>query len=84
MAGPHLIRLYIEGSGMLSTLALRLVKGICEEKLAGRYDLEVVDVHQQFSRAQRDGIVAAPTLVKESPAPSRRLVGRLTRDLVLL
>jgi circadian clock protein KaiB len=83
VAVRYLLRLYIGGNGPRSTSALRLVKKICEEKLMGDYDLEVVDIHQQLARARDAGIRAVPTLVKERPAPIHRMVGELTRDQLL-
>lgn len=49
----------------------------------GAYDLEVVDIHQQLARASSEGIRAVPTFVKERPAPAHRIVGELTREMVL-
>jgi circadian clock protein KaiB len=83
VAVRYLLRLYIGGNGPRSTSALRLVKKICEERLMGDYELEVVDIHQQLARASSDGIRAVPTFVKERPAPSHRIVGELTRDQLL-
>ena len=72
------LRLYVTGMAHHSVEAVALVKELCEELLAGRYDLEVVDIYKDPARARDDQIVAAPTLVKESPAPRRRLIGNLT------
>jgi circadian clock protein KaiB len=54
------------------------LKRICDELLLGRYDLEVVDLFQNPSRARDDLIIAAPTLVRESPLPERRMIGNLS------
>ena len=45
--------------------------------MAGRYELEIVDIYQQPDLAERDGILAAPTLLKVSPHPERRISGDL-------
>ena len=79
----YVVRLYIEGNAARSSEAVRLVASICEEKLGMDYRLEVVDLRQRPSRADRDGIFAAPTMVKERPDPPRQTVGRLTRERVL-
>ena len=44
----YLFRLYVSGSSPRSALAIQNVKKICEQYLAGRYDLEVIDVYQQL------------------------------------
>jgi circadian clock protein KaiB len=57
----------------------------CESELAGRYELEVIDIYQQPTLGAGEQIVAAPTLIKQLPLPVRRLVGDLSdRDRVLL
>ena len=52
--------------------------GDCETELAGRYELEVIDIYQQPTLGADQQIVAVPTLIKELPAPVLRLVGDLT------
>jgi len=76
----HVLRLYITGMTPKSRRAVANIKALCEEHLRGRYDLEVIDIYQQPSLARREQIVVAPTLIKELPLPSRRLVGDLSDD----
>jgi circadian clock protein KaiB len=79
------LRLYVTGSTVRAGQAVANVRSLCEEYLPGRYDLEVVDIYQQPNEAAKDQIIAAPTLVKELPAPVRRLIGDLSdRDRVLV
>ncbi|MCA9134093.1 MAG: circadian clock protein KaiB [Planctomycetales bacterium] len=60
-----------------SVQALAVTKAVCEQRLQGRYELEVIDIFQYPELAQQDQIIAAPTLVKSHPAPLRRLIGNL-------
>jgi circadian clock protein KaiB len=81
----YLLRLYVTGMTPRSTNAIDRVKAICEEHLAGRYELEVIDIYQQSALARVAQIIATPTLIKELPRPLRRLVGDLSdRQRVLL
>jgi circadian clock protein KaiB len=73
----YVLRLYISGASPKSLEAIRNIKSICEAKLAGRHQLEVVDIYQQPERAALDQVVAAPMLVKQWPLPLRRLIGPL-------
>ena len=57
--------------------AFDAIKSVCEEHLADRYDLEVVDIYQQPALAKHEQVIAAPTLVKKQPLPLRRLIGDL-------
>ncbi len=82
--GCYVLRLYVTGMTPRSTRAVANLKAICDAHLAGRYDLEVIDLYQRPALAHGEQIVAAPTLVKKLPAPPRRLVGDLSRtDRVL-
>ena len=55
------------------------------ELIAGRYELEVIDIYQQPALAKGEQILATPTLVKQLPLPLRRLVGDLSnKERVLI
>jgi len=77
-SGRYVLRLYVTGMTARSTAAFSAVKAVCDEHLPDRYDLEVIDLYQHPHLARAAQIVAAPTLVKERPAPLRRLIGNLT------
>jgi circadian clock protein KaiB len=80
----YVLRLYVSGSTQQSIRAITNLKAICELYLSGRYDLFVVDLYEQMERAEKDQILVAPTLVRESPLPVRRMIGDLSRtDRVL-
>jgi len=74
----YALRLYITGSTPRSSKAIRNLRALCEEHLAGRYDLEVIDIYQQPILAGADQIIAAPTLIKKLPEPLRKFIGDLS------
>jgi circadian clock protein KaiB len=79
------LRLYIAGSSDRSTRAIQNAKEICEEHLAGTYELDVIDILNQPTLAKDDQILAVPTLIKKLPLPLRRFIGDLSdRDVVLV
>lgn len=81
----YLLRLYISGMTPAATRAIANLKLICEEHLAGHYDLEIVDVYQQPVLAKDEQILAVPTLIRKLPLPLRRLIGDMSNiDRVLL
>jgi circadian clock protein KaiB len=83
--GHYVLKLYVTGTSPRSTQAIENIHHLCEEYLAGRYDLEVIDIYQQPGEAVEQQIIAAPTLVKSEPSPPRRLIGDLSdRDKVLV
>lgn len=72
------LRLYVAGQSPKSLRALANLKTLCEEHLAGRYDIEVIDLVEQPSLAASDDILAIPTLVRRLPAPLRKIIGDLS------
>jgi circadian clock protein KaiB len=74
----YVLKLYVTGKTPRSTQAVENVRGICDEYLEGRYDLDVIDIYQQPALLAGEQIVAAPTLVKKLPLPMRRLVGDMS------
>jgi circadian clock protein KaiB len=74
----YLLRLYVTGLTARSARAISNIKRVCEEELHDNYDLEVIDIYQQPALAAGQRIVATPTLIKELPAPVRRLIGDLS------
>lgn len=76
---PHyVLRLFVTGMTPRSTRAIRAVQALCKERLAGRFQLEIIDVYQQPQMIQGEQILATPTLVKYEPAPLRRIVGDMS------
>jgi circadian clock protein KaiB len=71
------LRLYVAGSTPQSGRAITNLKAICETHLQGRYVLTVVDLYAEPERAREDQIIVAPTLIRQSPLPIRRVVGDL-------
>ena len=74
------LRLYVAGQTSKSIAAFANLKRICEERLAGRYHIEVVDLMQNPQLAKGDQILAIPTLVRKLPAPIRKIVGDLSNN----
>ncbi len=77
---PYVLRLFITGTTSRSSRAIANLRRVCEERLHGAYDLEVVDIYQHPAAAQEHQILAAPTLVKMLPLPLRRIIGDLANE----
>ena len=79
------LRLYVAGETPRSVAAVRNLRKICEEHLAGRYHIEVIDLLQNPHLARADQILAIPTLVRNLPHPVRKIIGDLSKtDRVLV
>lgn len=79
-----ILRLYIAGQSARSASALRNLEAVCEEHLAGRYRIEIVDLVKQPQLARGDQIVALPTLVRRLPPPMKKIIGDLSNKERLL
>jgi len=77
-ATQYVLRLFITGASPNSIRAVENLKAICEEHLAGRYKLEIVDIHQQKELAEYENVIALPLLIKKSPGPERRMIGDMS------
>ncbi|HEV2854667.1 MAG TPA: circadian clock KaiB family protein [Thermoanaerobaculia bacterium] len=77
---PHFweLRLYVAGQTPKSLIAQANLRRLCEENLAGRYRIEVIDLLLNPQLARADQILAIPTLVRRLPEPIRKIIGDLS------
>ena len=70
------------GYRYLEPEALARVKNlsmVAEDKLRGKYRIEVVDLLEKPQLAKGDQIIAIPTLVRRLPPPVKRIIGNLSK-----
>ena len=72
------LKLYVTGRTPRSEQAISNIERICHEALGGQCAISIIDVLEQPQLAEEERILATPTLVKESPYPSRRVIGDLS------
>ena len=72
------LRLYVAGQTPKSLAAFANLKKICEEHLAGKYEIEVIDLLKHPQLASGDQILAIPTLVRKLPHPIKKIIGDLS------
>lgn len=75
-------RLYVTDETGRSRRAAANLRALCEARLEGFYELEVVDVLDRPDLAEEDRIIATPTVIRLVPLPQRRVIGDLS-DLSL-
>ena len=81
----YLLRLYVAGHTMKSLQAFENLRAICEEHLAGRYKLEVIDLIENPALARGDQILALPAVVRQLPPPVKKIIGDFSNvDRVLV
>ena len=72
------LRLYVAGMTPAAHKAFDSIKAICEEHLANRYSIEVIDLLEHPQLAEGEQIFAIPTLVRQLPPPVRKIIGDLS------
>ena len=74
------LRLYVAGMTPRAVAAFDNLKKLCEVHLAGRYEIEVVDLLENPKLAAGDQIVAVPTMVRKLPPPMKKIIGDLSNE----
>lgn len=72
------LRLYVAGQTPKCIRAFSNLKQICENHLAGKYSIVIIDLLQDPQLARGDQIIAIPTLVRKLPEPIRKIIGDLS------
>jgi circadian clock protein KaiB len=72
------LELYVAGAAPRSLRAIAIIRKLCDERLPGRYDLQVIDIYQEPALAEREGILAVPALIRRQPLPVLTLVGDMS------
>jgi circadian clock protein KaiB len=80
----YVLKLFITGTTPQSGRAIVNLRTLLQEHLKGRYKLEVIDLKRDPTAAQKEQIIAAPTLVKMLPLPLRRFIGDMSNSERLL
>ena len=71
-------RLYVAGQTVRSQAAEANLRALCESRVPGGYELEVVDAVEQPGLAEEERILATPTVVRLAPLPQRRVIGDMS------
>ncbi|MGO9261267.1 MAG: circadian clock KaiB family protein [Bryobacteraceae bacterium] len=78
VAAHYVLRLFVTGTTPRSARAIQNIRAICDDKLHGRYDLDVIDIYQHPEHVKPEQIIVTPTLVKKLPLPVRKIIGDLS------
>lgn len=72
------LTLYIAGRTPRSDRAISNLRRLVSEEIEAEHEVVIIDVTENPDAAESARILTTPTLVKESPAPSRRVTGDLS------
>ena len=85
MPQKYILKLYVVGSSPASVAALKNLRELIAQESTTVFQLEVIDVRKHPQLAEKDKILAVPTLIRKLPPPLRKIIGDLSdRDKVLL
>ena len=76
--GSYTFRLFVTGDSRRSRQAAENLRALCDARVAGLYELEVIDVLDHAELAEEDKIIATPTVIRLLPLPHRRVIGDLS------
>ncbi len=77
-------KLYVVGQTPKSLTVVWELTKLLKDRFDDHYNLEVIDIIENPEQAEKDRILATPTLEKVSPEPVRRIVGDLSdKEMVL-
>jgi circadian clock protein KaiB len=74
----YILRLFVADDRPNSRRAKENLTRLCESHLKGRYELEIVDVFEDYQAALDNNVLITPTLLLVIPAPPARIVGDLS------
>ena len=72
------LQLFINKNSPASVGAIDNLTAICKKYFPNDYKLEVIDIMEDPDKAEEEGILAIPTLIRKWPKPEIRLIGALT------
>jgi len=78
------LTLYVAGQTPKSIAAIRNLERITAEHMAGKVEIEVIDLRQHPQLAREHNIVAIPTLVRSLPVPVQKIIGDLSDEQKVL
>lgn len=78
MTNKYHFRLFVTGQTSRSEQAIASMRALCEARLVGRYELDIIDVLDRPDLADEEKVLATPTLIKLEPPPARRIIGELS------
>jgi circadian clock protein KaiB len=81
---PIELRLYVSKRTNTGSSIARTVRSLSERLPGADLRLEVIDVFEEPARAQRDRVIATPTLIKLRPGPELRLIGSVADPEAIL
>jgi circadian clock protein KaiB len=76
-APKYQLRLFLTGRVEKSRNLQKNLEQICLH-LETQYELDIVDVLQDPETAEKERIIATPTLIKYQPLPVKRIIGDLS------
>lgn len=72
------LHLYVADHTPRSVLASENLQSFCEQYLAGRHHVTIIDIVKEPALAREHEILATPTLIRVLPGPEKTVIGSLS------
>lgn len=80
----HRLELFVSGDSVRSRAARHGLERLCESRMAGDYELAVIDLEADPAAGRLAGVTTTPTLIRRHPQPEVRLVGDVADEAAVL
>ncbi len=77
------LKLYVVKRLPSSEQIIRQVREMLKDGIKNHYVLRVIDVETEPQQAEKDNILAAPSLVRVEPKPEKKIIGDLSNRTLL-
>jgi len=74
-SAKYLLKLYVTNITPKVESSVEKLRQVCEQELDGEYEFNVINIIENPKLAEGDRVLATPTLIKELPAPVKRVIG---------
>ena len=77
-SGKLVLQLYVSGMSPKSMEAIENIQRLCNDRLDGSFELEIIDLYKNPEAASEQQIIFSPSLIKQEPLPKTILIGAFT------
>ena len=84
-SASYMLKLYVTNLTPKIEGSVEKLREICDQELNGEYEFNIISILDNPQLAEGDRVLATPTLIKELPAPMKRIIGDISNtDKVLI
>ncbi len=74
----YILKLYVTNITPKTETSINNLRQACDREFGDEYDFQVINILENPQQAEDDRVLATPTLIKEQPAPKKRVIGDIS------